>query len=120
MNWIPPIFKDDIDLSIELQNPTQVPARSIFFKVFGDESKSISSFINIEMNDNSLTSYVDLKFSKSLANIVESFDLIVCYNYGTYANLQDLCDNSVKHPITNALGTCYSEFRFTIDTSKAA
>ena len=35
-------------------------------------------------------------------------DLLACFSFESYANLQDLCDKSVKHTVNNALGACYT------------
>ena len=42
---------------------------------------------------------------------------MICYSYGEYANLQDLCDETVTHTVSNALGQCFTEFTISTDPS---
>ena len=46
-----------------------------------------------------------------MTNLEDSFELIVCYSYGSYTNLQNLCDTDVKHKVKNAHGKCFSDLK---------
>ena len=46
-----------------------------------------------------------------MLNLQDSFELIVCYSYGSYTNLQNLCDYDVKHKVKNAQGGCFSDLK---------
>lgn len=40
----------------------------------------------------------------------DRLQLIGCYNYGTYENLQGLCDETQVLTLLNTLGNCFTEF----------
>ena len=40
--------------------------------------------------------------------MLETFQLIVCYSYGDYNNLANLCDESEVHTVVEALGSCFT------------
>lgn len=42
--------------------------------------------------------------------MLDTFDVAICYSYGTWENLSNLCDETVVHPVTNAIGTCFDDF----------
>ena len=51
---------------------------------------------------------VDIK--KVAISNLETFEVIVCWSYGTYSNLESLCNDSTRHSVVNALGSCLTEF----------
>lgn len=51
-----------------------------------------------------------VEFLKTEKNLLDTFDVVFCYSYGDWANLASLCDETVLHPVTNALGLCFVEF----------
>jgi hypothetical protein len=49
---------------------------------------------------------------------LKTFEVIVCWSYGTYSNLQNLCNELTSHSVINALGYCLSEFEVIIEGAK--
>ena len=43
-------------------------------------------------------------------NYIKNFKLTMCFSYGEYENLQDLCDNENYLSVINALGVCFENF----------
>ena len=96
-----PLFKDNDKNGIQLPDPAN-PARSIYFYVPGQTGSSLSDFIRFEILQNTDPAYVTVRFIVEPTNLLSSFELIACYNYGSYSKLQALCDTSIKHKVTNA------------------
>ena len=49
---------------------------------------------------------------------MDTLQLILCYSYGDYANLQNLCDQSQPHAVINSLGVCFTEFEVSLDSAQ--
>ena len=60
--------------------------------------------------DNSRQTEVVFAFERTETSITESFELLLCFRYGSYTKLQELCDETVRHKFINALGTCIVTF----------
>ena len=43
-------------------------------------------------------------------NYIKNFKLTMCFSYGEYENLEDLCDNENYLSVINALGVCFENF----------
>ena len=93
------------------------PERSIYFKVVGHESQDVAEFLSVtSISDTSSTARVLLEAVST--NAYDAFSIKVCYNYGSYANLQDLCDESVQHSVINAIGECFGDFEVALDLAR--
>ena len=59
-----------------------------------------------------------MQLEKVSTSALDTFKIKVCYNYGSYANLQDLCDESVQHSVINAIGECFGDFEVALDLAR--
>ena len=59
-----------------------------------------------------------VNFKKVATNTLKTFQIISCFSYGDYENLQHLCDEETPINIINALGTCITEFEVNLDLFK--
>ena len=57
-----------------------------------------------------------VQFDKKETNLLDTFDVVICYSYGDWGNLAHLCDKTVLHPVINALGLCFTEFSIQLDS----
>ena len=68
----------------------------------------MSYTITTDLGTSPFAASVDL--AKVAMSNLETFEVIVCWSYGNYGNLADLCNDSTRHTVANALGSCLSEF----------
>ena len=115
---LPPLFKDDSKTNIEL-NPKDT-LRQISLKLVDQTSSELITFMSYQLNTDSTTAPYSEKvdLAKVAMGNLESFQVIVCWSYGNYINLLNLCNESTKHIIVNALGFCLTEFAVTISGAK--
>ena len=90
-NFIAPLFQDDTLSNIKLLYPAS-PVRSFYLKLSDVELEEFSEFLMYYVVDNSDFESVSVQFQVSPTCAVETIELIACYNYGDYYNLQELCD----------------------------
>ena len=56
-----------------------------------------------------------VQFDKKETNLLDTFDVVICYSYGDWARLTNLCDETILHPVTDALGLCFIEFSIQLE-----
>ena len=61
---------------------------------------------------------VSVKLAKVALSSLETFEVIVCWSYGNYSNLANLCNDSTRHSVVNALGSCLTEFEVVVQGAK--
>ena len=49
---------------------------------------------------------------------MDEFEYISCHSYGEFGNLIDLCDETVVHTMTGALGRCFTDFSIELDSAE--
>ena len=56
-----------------------------------------------------------VQFDKKETNLLDTFDVVICYSYGDWDNMASLCDETVLHPVINARGLCFDEFNVQLE-----
>ena len=56
-----------------------------------------------------------VQFDKKESGLLDTFDVVICYSYGDWGNLESLCDETVTHPVINARGLCFDEFNVQLE-----
>ena len=46
---------------------------------------------------------------------METFNLHICYTYGSIEALQELCDTGTTFSVLNTLGSCFLDLALTVD-----
>ena len=65
--------------------------------------------------DNSDPLKVEVRFEKVSSCIKGILQIQVCYNFGAFSNLQELCDTDDSLLVINSLGSCFAELAFSED-----
>lgn len=109
-----PVFKETAENGgetlIQLSDPLD-PLRQLSFYIPDLTFEESASVVDISVVNDSDPDLMVIRFDKKEANLLDTFDVVFCYSYGDdWANLSELCDETVLHPVTNALGTCFTEF----------
>ena len=127
---MPPHFDDGKYFDFPLYWPlSEIEGRTFYFKLrdlalYNESDEDIpqdilqqtvlDNLLNITAVSNDLYEKVEVLFEKQDAAIIDSYQVVVCYNYGEYANIQDLCDEDEPHTIINALGECFTLFEVNV------
>ena len=112
--FLPPLFKDESKTAIPLLDPTN-PLRQISFKVVGQESSESAAYMVFELVENILDGVhvpAHVNITKLATSNLDTFEVIVCWSYSDWDNLANNCNESTRHSVINALGSCLSEFNF--------
>ena len=118
--FTPPLFADDTLTGLELRTEISDPVRSIYFKIVDHEFEDTAIFFTTTIDISSTYDQVYVQFETVNNCITETLQILICYSYGSYTNLQDLCDQSTPHTIINALGECISGFELSLDAARVS
>lgn len=118
--YTPPLFKLGTETGLELTDVSD-PARMVYFKVQGFEDALMTpEFVSVEIVDNSDYTQVTVKFTKVATCTLDTFVLLLCYSYGSVTTLQGLCNTSRPIPVSNALGSCFTDVLVSVDPASAS
>ena len=112
IQFLPPLFKDNKRRNVQLLDPTN-PLRQITLKLVGQGTSELNKLISYKLIKNMLLSPfvpASVNLAKLEISNLEAFEVIVCWSYGNYSNLANLCNESTRHTVVNALGYCLTEF----------
>ena len=110
----PPLFTDDVG-NVNIDLVFADPARTEVLQVVGQSSDKLLDFAIATTEAVTGTSRIRLTLKKVLLSKVKTFNFVVCYSYGTYANLKNLCNTAKPHIVNNALGVCNVPLGVTLD-----
>lgn len=114
----PPRFMDDTLSDIQLLDPSY-PKREVYFLMVGNLEGNLTEFLDIKIIDNTQTAHAEISFERNNKNKLDHFQLIMCWSFGEFENLQDFCDYEVNYFVINGQGNCFVGFSVDIDESLA-
>ena len=102
------------NLGIDLINASK-PLRSISLKIIGNENDDPELYLNVMSNEDQPPNLIELTLGAATTNVKPTVEFMICYSYGNYSNLYDLCDSENTHKLTSAEGVCSKQFGLNVD-----
>ena len=109
IDLLPPQFQDGTLENIVLPDPSS-PERAVYLELIDDQGRQFADLLDFTITENTHPDHVSVLFERTGSNLLESFQIKVCYNFGQYQNLQQICEPDIKFDVINALGECYVNF----------
>lgn len=80
--------------------------RSFYFKAL--EDIDVYDYLEISLTSDPDEEVMNISIKKLEHCPLHHFTIAICFNYGEYENLQDICDDENTFSVINALGKCFS------------
>ena len=108
LDFASPTFTDENANTVVIHDPTD-PLREIYFKVVDQESEDPEDYMFVTTADNSLNSAISVLFEETTTSVTDYLQIVSCFSYGIYTQLQNLCDVVTLHEVINARGRCFKD-----------